>query len=102
MPLAPDAVLEVRSPSDAPSKVQAKMERWIAAGVRWALELNPSAEILTVYRPGQKPQRLTREDTLTGEDVLPGFIYPLRNLFPDEEISEEETPEEENEAEDAH
>ena len=89
VPLVPDAVLEVRSPSDAASKVQAKMERWSAAGVRWALELDPSAEILTVYRPGQNTRRLTREDTLTGDDVLPGFAYPLRNLFPDAEVLDE-------------
>ena len=65
------------------------MDRWIAAGVRWVLELDPAAEILTIYRPGIEPRRLTREDTLTGDDVLPGFNYPLRNLFPDAEVSHE-------------
>ena len=51
------------------------------AGVRLGWELNPKNRILTVYRPGRRPQELTQEDTLPGEDVLPGFSFTLRSLF---------------------
>lgn len=79
--LAPDLVLEVRSPSDRLPKVVEKMNQWIDGGVRLAWELNPATRILTVYRPEQQPQELTVDDTLTGEDVLPGFELAIRSLF---------------------
>lgn len=82
--LVPDLVLEVRLPGDNTSKSQAKMNRWIRAGVRLGWELNPTTQILTVYRPGEAPQQLGVNDILTGEDVLPGFTLPLRRLFPDD------------------
>ena len=81
--LVPDLVLEVRSPGDTTREAQAKMNLWIRAGVRLGWELNPTSQILTVYRPSEAPQQLGVNDTLTGEDVLPGFTFPLHRLFPD-------------------
>ena len=82
MPLVPDAILEVRSPSDRESEVVAKMQRWMAAGVRLGWELNPRTQTTTVYRPGQLPQEIDINGTISGEDVLPGFTLPMRQLFP--------------------
>jgi Uma2 family endonuclease len=81
MPVVPDAVLEVRSPSDTRREVEEKVQRWLAAGVRLVWELNPRTQTMTVYRPGTDPQVLGIDDTLSGEDVLPGFTLPLRRLF---------------------
>lgn len=83
--LAPDIILEVRSPSDREKNVLAKIQRWLNAGVRIAWELNPQTQILTVHRANRKPQALGIDDTLTGEEILPGFTLPLRRLF-DREI----------------
>jgi Uma2 family endonuclease len=79
--IVPDAVLEVRSPSDTPKEAREKVARWLAAGVRLVWELNPKTRVLTVYRPETEPQSLGIEDTLSGEEVLPGFTLPLRRLF---------------------
>ena len=79
--LAPDLILEVRSPSDRSSEVQDKVNRWLRAGVRLVWELNPRTRIFTVYQSGVEPQELGVNDTLTGGDVLPGFAFPLRRLF---------------------
>jgi Uma2 family endonuclease len=86
VPLVPDAVLEVRSPSDKQREVTDKVRLWLEAGVRLVWELNPKTRILTVYRPDQEPQLLGIEDTLSGEDVLPGFTLPLRLLFEAEQV----------------
>ena len=80
--LAPDLVLEVRSPSDRAPEVLAKVRRWLAAGVRLVWELNTRTRILTVYQTGAEPQTLGINDTLTGGDLLPGFSFALRRLFP--------------------
>ena len=77
VPLVPDLVLETRSPDDTPSEVAEKIAGWLAAGVRIVWELDLKSRTLTVYRPDAEPQALAANDTLTGEDVLPGFALPL-------------------------
>jgi len=79
--IIPDAILEVRSPSDRESAVVNKMNRWIAAGVRIGWELNPKKRIMTVYRPNAEPRQIDINGTISGEDVLPGFELPMRSLF---------------------
>ena len=81
--LAPDLVLEVPSPSDRKTKVEAKMQRWIRAGVRLGWELDIEREVLTVYRPDREPRTVDIYGTIEGEDVLPGFTLPMRRLFPE-------------------
>jgi Uma2 family endonuclease len=81
LPVIPDLVLETRSPNDTLTEIQAKIQRWLNAGVPMVLEANPKTCELTVYRPGQPPLILGREDTFSGEEVLPGFTLPLRRLF---------------------
>ena len=81
--LAPDLILEVRSPSDTRPEAVAKMERWIRAGVRLGWELHPKERVLTVYRPGQPPRTIDIDGVIDGEDVLPGFQLPMRRLFRD-------------------
>ena len=85
VPIVPDAVLEVRSPGDRKTAVQAKIKQWLTAGVRIVWELNPRTRILTVHRSGAEPRQLHPDDILSGEDVLPGFALPLRRIFKDKE-----------------
>jgi Uma2 family endonuclease len=83
LPLAPDLVLETRSPGDTKREVEEKAARWLQAGVRLVWELDPKTRRLTVYRPGSEPQTLGIDDILSGEEVLPGFSLPIRRLFRD-------------------
>jgi Uma2 family endonuclease len=82
-PFVPDLVLETRSPNDTKKEVAEKVQRWLQAGVRMALELDPKSRVLTVYRPGKAPRELGADAELSGEDVLPGFALPMRKLFPE-------------------
>jgi Uma2 family endonuclease len=79
--LAPDLVVETRSPGDAQAEFGLKIARWLQAGVRIVWALDPSTQTLTVHRTGVMPQILTKQDTVSGEEVLPGFAYPLGRLF---------------------
>ena len=81
--IVPDAILEVRSPSDTEKQAEAKMKRWMDAGVRLGWELNPRKKIMTIYRPGQANREIDINGTISGEDVLPGFELPMRRLFED-------------------
>ena len=83
--LAPDLVLETRSPSDRPGMVANKIQEWLEAGVHMALELNLKTRVLTVHQPGKGAQELGINDVFNGSDVLPGFTLPVRRLFRDAE-----------------
>jgi Uma2 family endonuclease len=79
--VAPDLVVEILSPSDRITEVLAKIVMWLEAGVALLWLVDPAAETVTVYRPGELPQTLTREQTLDGGDVLPGFTLAVSAIF---------------------
>ena len=81
--LAPDLVVETKSPSDTRTEIALKAARWLQSGAVLVWVLDPIHQNLTVHRTGVAPITLTIKDTLSGEDVLPGFEYPLSRLFRD-------------------
>jgi Uma2 family endonuclease len=81
IPLAPDFVIELRSETDRLSKLQEKMEEYRANGVRLGWLLDPQKQRVEIYRPGQDVEILEDPNTLSGEDVLPGFVLDLRSIF---------------------
>lgn len=83
-PEAPDAAVEVLSPSDTVDEVDEKVQQWLAAGTLLVWVVNPRQKTVTVYRPNVKPIILTVDDILDGGDVIPGFRLPVRDIFPTE------------------
>ncbi len=79
--IVPDAVIETRSPGDTTREVAAKVRRWTRAGVQIVWEIDPKRQIVSVHRAGTGIQELSATDTLTGEDVIPGFRIPLNLIF---------------------
>jgi Uma2 family endonuclease len=77
----PDLVLEVVSPSDRKPQVLAKVGDWLEAGVKVVWLLWPDKRVLLVYRDIHQVTVLTAEDTLTCEDLLPGFALPLKRAL---------------------
>jgi Uma2 family endonuclease len=78
---APDLVFEVVSPGDSFGDVEAKVFRWLAAGCRMVVVVNPNRRAATVYRSRNEVLLLTENDELDGGDVVPGWKLPLRDLF---------------------
>ena len=72
-PLAPDFVIELRSRTDSLQTLQAKMQDYLASGVRLGWLFNPQDQQVEVYRRRQVKAIYSLPKTLTGEDVLPGF-----------------------------
>lgn len=79
--LAPDIVLEVRSPHDQPRDVREKVDLWLRCGSEVVWDLDPRGGTLTVHRRGHGPLVLGPDETLTCEDLLPGFAIAVRRLF---------------------
>ena len=78
---APDFAAEVRSPGDTLQETRDKEEAWIAAGVRLVWSVDPEERTVRVLRPGRPAQTLTGADLLSGEDVLPGLLITVGELF---------------------
>jgi Uma2 family endonuclease len=81
VPLAPDFVIELRSETDRLSKLQEKMDEYRANGVRLGWLLDPQKRRVEIYRSGQDVEILEDPKTLSGEDVLPGFVLDLRSIW---------------------
>ena len=79
--LAPDLVVEVKSPSNSNRAMAAKAAMWLSYGSRMVWVADPQPVTVTVYRPGAAPQVLTEYEELDGGDVLPGFTTPVWKLF---------------------
>jgi Uma2 family endonuclease len=77
--IAPDFVVEIRSPSDDLGELQTKMrDSWIGNGVQLAWLIDPEQQTAWVYRADGTVE--TIEDfhqCLSGEEVLPGFELSL-------------------------
>ena len=78
---APDLAVEVLSPSDATFDVQQKVRDYLDAGARLVWLVAPQARTVTVYRADSSARLLREQDTLDGEDVLPGLAIPLATMF---------------------
>ena len=79
----PDLVLSTRAPSITDQEARERSELWLHAGVRVSWDLAPTHRTLTIYQAGQAPQTLTESDTLTCEELLPGFALPMYEVFDD-------------------
>ena len=80
-PLAPDLAVEVVSPNDRPDDVQEKAQEYLAAGTRMVWVIYPKTRSVMVYRSLRDIKILRAEDTLSGEDVLPGFEHKVNEIF---------------------
>ena len=80
-PIPPDLAIEVVSPTDVQWRVVDKAFAYLNAGTRLVWVLDPRSKTVTVYRSENDMALLMREDTLTGEDVVPGFTCPVSQLF---------------------
>lgn len=80
-PICPDFVLELRSPSDALRDLQAKMQEYLDNGARLGWLLDPEPRHAYVYIPGVPVERLDDPATLSGGEVLPGFVLDLAEIW---------------------
>lgn len=80
-PGVPDLAVEVLSPSDRASEVNAKVRDWLEAGAGAVWVVDPEQRTVTVHRSLDESVVLETSDTLTGGNVLPGFVVPVRQVF---------------------
>ena len=81
--LAPDLAVEVASDNQFGSGMAAKAKTYLTFGTRLVWVIWPRYRRVDVWHPGDAvPVPLGIGDTLDGEDVVPGFTFPVARLFP--------------------
>jgi Uma2 family endonuclease len=80
LPLAPDLVAEVVSPTERPSDVERKALDWLDAGVAAVLIIDPQRSTVRHYRSGQE-SRVHTDGRLDLGYVVQGFRLDVEELF---------------------
>lgn len=81
IPIPPDLVVEVISPSDRYTEVEDKVLEWLNAGTKVVITLNPRKSLARIYRSPKDVQTLEETDILELPDIVPGWKIPLHELF---------------------
>ena len=81
LPTAPEAVFEVRSPSERRGRLLTKVGEYLAVGVNVVCVIDPDVETITVYAGDQAPCVLRKGDSLDLSKALPGFRVPVARFF---------------------
>lgn len=79
--LVPDFVAELRSDSDSLKTLRAKMLEYIENGVRLGWLIDPIEKQVSIYRANGEIEVLDDPESVSGEDVLPGFELHPRELW---------------------
>lgn len=80
-PGAPDLAVEIISPHDVYAEVEDKVKEFLEAGTRIVWLINPRRKSITIFRADNSITALRTTDTLSGEDVIPGFSLPVTEVF---------------------
>ena len=81
LPLAPDAVIELRSSSDSLRDQQAKMQEYLDNGTRFGWLIDSETRRVHVYRRGAPAEILDAPARVSGEPVLAGFRLSLQEIW---------------------
>ena len=79
--VAPDLVVEIRSPGDSVREVNDKALMWLSFGVRLVWVVHPDTRAVDVHRPERRVLTLGENDALDGFDALPGFACKVSEIF---------------------
>ena len=79
--IPPDLAVEVVSPTDVLHRVEEKAFTYLEGGTQLVWVLKPRSKTVTVYRSETDITLLTRNDTLTGGNVIEGFSCEVAELF---------------------
>ncbi len=81
LPLSPDFVIELMSPSDSLETARKKMQEYLDNGTRLGWLINRKTREVEIYRQGQAVEIFTNPESLSGENILPEFSLNLTLIW---------------------
>lgn len=79
LPLCPDFVIELRSPSDSLATIEAKMREYMENGARLGWLIDPLERKVHICKPNEPV--LESPENVSGDPVLLGFVLNLRLIW---------------------
>jgi Uma2 family endonuclease len=80
--MVPDVVIEVISATDRYTKIEEKVDAYLADGVRLIVIIDPFTRKTVTYAPdAEQPLHLSGDAQLDFSEVIPGFQISLPSLF---------------------
>jgi Uma2 family endonuclease len=80
IPLCPDFVIEVASPSDGVASLREKMREYVDCGLRLGWLILPATTQVEVYKP-EGVEVLNSPASVRAEPILPGFKLELASIW---------------------
>jgi Uma2 family endonuclease len=80
-PICPEFVIELRSASDSLKVLKNKMEEYIENGTLLGWLIDRVQRKVYIYRPNTVVEELENPTTLSGENILPGFMLDLNPIW---------------------
>ncbi|MBP1606381.1 MAG: hypothetical protein H6Q08_1755, partial [Acidobacteria bacterium] len=80
---APDLAVEVLSPGERTREVDTKVREYLDCGATAVWVVRPRTRTVTVHHRGGPAHLFAEGDLLEDPVVMPGFRYPLKDLFED-------------------
>ena len=77
----PELVSEILSKNDTQLEIDQKIQDYLMAGVKVVWVADPATQTVKEYRPGLPPRVYAITDTLTIDDIIPGFKMTVRQVF---------------------
>ncbi len=81
VPLCPDFVIELRSPTDSLSVLRDKMQEYLDNGAKLGRLIDPEQKRVYVYRPRSEAEELHNPEKIPGDPILSGFTLDLREIW---------------------
>ncbi len=81
LPLCPDFVIELRSPSDLMQTLQYKMHEYIENGASLGWLIDPENQQALVFQADHAIVTLNKPEILSGEDLLAGFRLDMQKIW---------------------
>jgi Uma2 family endonuclease len=81
LPLCPEFVVELLSPTDRLDTTQAKMDEYIENGSLLGWIIDPESRHVHVYRPNRPVVIMENVSEISGDPELPGFVLDLKDIW---------------------
>jgi Uma2 family endonuclease len=81
IPIIPEIVAEVLSPSETPRMIHRKLKQYFEAGVKEVRLIDPDVREIDVWTGPSLPAQALAGNAVLESPLLPGFALPLEDLF---------------------
>ena len=81
VPLCPDFVVELKSPSDDIADLQTKMLEYQENGLKLGWLIDPDRQIVEVYEADRPVELLNKPEEISADGIMAGFVLKLAGIL---------------------